>query len=313
MENTILLNLLEKILGKSDKKARENYAFMCPNKCHATKKKLEINLETGQWECWICSTKSNFKGKTIKSLLKRINVSQIYIDELKYVNPSVKIPVPYRNELKFELPKEFISLKDNIKDKYNNTLSKHALAYLKKRNINNDDIVKYNIGFCPEGKYSNRIIIPSYDSKGKINYFIARTYIDDSFKYLNPYLPNKDIIGFELYINWNLPIILCEGAFDAIAIKRNVIPLFGKKISDALMKKIITSQVKSIYLTLDQDARTDMLNHAEMLLNVGKKVYIVEIKDKDPSQLGFKKFTELIQNATPLYFSDLIDKKLDIY
>ena len=51
-----------------------------------------------------------------------------------------------------------------------------------------------------------------------------------------------------MYINWNLPIILCEGAFDAMAIKRNAIPLFGKKISTTLMKKIIESNVEKIYL-----------------------------------------------------------------
>ncbi len=37
-------------------------------------------------------------------------------------------------------------------------------------------------------------------------------------------------IPFEIFINWNSPIIRCEGMFDAISIKRNAIPLLGKNI-----------------------------------------------------------------------------------
>ena len=55
-------------------------------------------------------------------------------------------------------------------------------------------------------------------------------------------------------INWNVPIVLCEGAFDAISIKRNAIPLFGKNISKKLMQKLVTSEVKKVYLALDKDA-----------------------------------------------------------
>ncbi len=39
-----------------------------------------------------------------------------------------------------------------------------------------EDIIKYNIGFCNEGPYGGRVIIPSYDDNGKLNYFIARDY-----------------------------------------------------------------------------------------------------------------------------------------
>ena len=53
---------------------------------------------------------------------------------------------------------------------------------------------------------------------------------------------SKDIVGFELHINWNYPVCLVEGAFDAIAIKRNAIPLFGKTIPDQLKHRIIENK-----------------------------------------------------------------------
>ena len=57
-----------------------------------------------------------------------------------------------------------------------------------------------------------------------------------------------------MFINWSQPIILCEGAFDAIAIKRNAIPLFGKIIQPVLQRKIIEKRVRDIYICLDADA-----------------------------------------------------------
>ena len=113
-----------------------------------------------------------------------------------------------------------------------------------------------------------------------------------------------------MYINWDLPIILCEGAFDAMTIKRNAIPLFGKKISNNLMKKIIESKVEKIYLALDDDALKDAFKHAETFLSYGKKVYLIEMKGKDPNELGFNAFTKLLHNAIKLTTSILLKKKL---
>ncbi len=83
--------------------------------------------------------------------------------------------------------------------------------------------------------------------------------------------------------------------FDAIAIKRNVIPLLGKTIQSSLMKKIINSAVEKIYIALDKDAIKQSLNFCEKLMNEGKEVYLVDLADKDPSEMGFVKFTNLIQ------------------
>ena len=84
---------------------------------------------------------------------------------------------------------------------------------LTKQRINDKDILKYNIGYCDEGLYSNRIIVPSYDSDGQLNFFVGRDFYNSKLKYRNS-PTSKDIIGFDLFINWDEPIILCEGVFD---------------------------------------------------------------------------------------------------
>ena len=156
------------------------------------------------------------------------------------------------------------------------------------------------------------VIIPSYDKNGILNYFTGRSFEKDPFiKYRNPEC-SRDIIPFELFINWDSPLVLCEGPFDAMAIKRNAIPLLGKNIQSNLLKKIVQSTVEKIYIALDTDAMKQSLKHCEYLLNQGKEVYLVELEGKDPSDLGFSYFTKLIQNTYPLDEYSLMEKKLSL-
>jgi hypothetical protein len=106
--------------------------------------------------------------------------------------------------------------------------------------------------------------------------------------------------------------VLCEGPFDAIAIKRNAIPLLGKNIQSSLMKKIVMSSVSKIYIALDKDAQKQALDFCQQLMNEGKEVYLVNMQDKDPADMGFKHFTNIIQDTDPLTFSDLLAKKLTL-
>ena len=98
----------------------------------------------------------------------------------------------------------------------------------------------------------------------------------------------------------------------AIAIKRNSIPLFGKNISKKLMQKLVTSEVKKVYLALDKDAIKSTFKIAEQLLKAGKKLFVVDLDDKDPSDMGFALFTNKIQKSQEFTFSSLLNLKLSI-
>ena len=97
-----------------------------------------------------------------------------------------------------------------------------------------------------------------------------------------------------------------------MAIRRNAIPILGKSISTSLYKKIITSTVKDIYIALDTDARDKALEIGEKFLNQGKRVFLVNLPDKDPSEMGFKAFTQHIQSAEELDLSGIMMHKLDL-
>lgn len=307
----MLMGLVESVLGKGRSTARSNAAFHCPF-CHHSKPKLEIQLHTNEkkenpWHCWVCGE----KGKTLLSLFKKIKAPTNKIQELNLlIKPGSK---QIEQSTTISLPKEFIPLHQiQHLDKIGSIEAKHAIKFLKNRKINEDDILKYNIGFCMEGVYNQRIIVPSYDGNGQLNYFVSRTYLnDESQKYKNPPV-GRNIIGWEYYINWNTPIILVEGIFDALTIKRNVIPLFGKTISEELMKRIVGSQVQKIYVALDNDALKEAIKHCEKLMSYGKEVYLVEMDGKDANEIGFEHFLDIIENTQPLSFSTLLNRKLDL-
>jgi len=311
MNNIKLLQLLESILGKGKSTSGNNVAFFSPFTSHY-KPKLEINLNTtseGQnpWHCWI----SDKKGRTIASLFKQLNLPKERFDQLNRIIERTRYRTNQETEKEdrsAELPQEYkpLWITKNTPD-YRN-----AIYYLKKRGVSVFDILRYRIGYCESGQYSGKIIIPSYGLDGHLNYFVSRAFYEaDKQKHKNPDV-SKDIIGFGMMINWQEPIVLCEGAFDAIAIKRNAIPLFGKVIQTKLQRKIIEEHVKNVYICLDRDAMNRAIEIASRFMSEGLNVYFVELQDKDPSELGFERITKLIADTDVLTYESLMKYKMGL-
>lgn len=315
MVDPILLGLVESILGKGKETSKGNYSFKCFNpKCSSVAKgnnKLEVNLiptlkNKNPWNCWVC----NSKGTTLKSLFNSIKLPQSKYDQLNNILGTTYKVEKVKVEIQVELPKEF---KPFIELRKTDIISRHALHYLiNKRGLTFEDILKHNIGYCETGRYRNKVIIPSYSKEGKLDYFVARAFMEDDSHKLDAPQCDKNIIGFESLINLSLPLILCEGAFDAISIKRNAIPLFGKNISSKLKQLLYSNEVKSIYLALDEDALKNTFKIAEELISMGKRIYVIRLQKKDPNEVGFLEFNKLTHNLIPFTFYDLLKLKLEI-
>ena len=313
-----LLSFLSGVLGDSKTYSNGEIYFNCPI-CNHAKKKLNINIETQQWKCWTCTDDNAMRGKSIFTLLKRLKADKSTFDSLKSIVGVRRYSISDIKSMDnkevildkdvITLPKEFISFKENKKTPD----FKNALRYLTRRNISMCDIVKYNIGYCEDGEYRGFIIIPSYDKECNLNYYIARNYYTNAvIKYKNPEY-NKDIIFNDLYIDENYPIVICEGVFDAIAIKRNAVPILGKYIQDNIKKKIISKQYKDIYICLDADAIKRSVNIIEEFLKNNISTYFVKLDgNDDPSSLGFTKITKKIKEATKVSYYDFLNLKLSL-
>jgi DNA primase len=297
-----LLNRVLKTSGRKLKKTNE-YMFWSPFIAHH-KPKLQINIQTGKWHCWV----SNEGGHNLFQLFKKAKATHDQMDEL-----SKLVGKPnYRRDDSETTKKQVVKLPRDFKSMYeksNSPVYKQAMMYLLKRGVTGNDILKYNIGYCEEGAYRNRVIIPSYDKNGSLNYFVGRDVYNSKLKYKNPPV-SKDVIGFELFINWDEPLILCEGVFDAIAIKRNAIPLFGKTVQSKLKTELYLQSVKKIYVVLDEDAKKDALKLTSKLMENGIEVYFVHMRDKDPSDIGFERMLHKIKNTRRMNLKSFLANKL---
>ena len=302
---TIIISVLDNSLGVGSSLKGNEQAHHCPF-CHHHKKKLQVNLETQNWHCWVCDS----KGRSIQSLLRKLNVDVRDIQKIRDIYGD-EAPSTQKDEfvVKLQLPKEFKSLSKPPKGF--NPDYKQALHYLEVRGITQNEILKYNIGYCSDGLYGGRVIIPSYDCDGELNYFVARSYYEDNkMKYKNPPV-SRNVIVFENQINWNEPLVLVEGVFDAFSVKRNTIPLLGKFFPTKLKDKIFEMGVKEITIMLDSDAVEDSTKHTEFLQKNGIKVKNIIPSDKDAGEMGFDKVTKLIKETEETGWGDLILSKLN--
>ncbi len=299
-----IVNLLNRVLkSQGQELTKENeYMWWSPFVNHH-KPKLQVNIKNGKWHCWV----SGQGGHNLFQLFKKVKATKKQYQELNELSDNFSFEyVPTKQENKeVKLPDEY----KPMWTKSNSPTYKHALKYLQSRGVSQDDMIKYSIGYCEDGLYSNRIIIPSYDNEGQLNFFIGRDIFDSKLKYRNSPTP-KDIIGFELFVNWEEPILLVEGALDAITSKVNSIPLFGKTIMNNLKRRILEKKVKTLYVALDNDAVKDSMKIVEELMNEGIKVHMIKLTEKDPNDIGYEKFTDIKNSTNETSFRELVKYKL---
>jgi len=261
------IRIIEDFLG-GYQKSRDEFLFYCP-KCKHHKPKLSVNFDKDVFKCWVCDYNGRSIGRLVYFYGKPQHREQWKI-EMGIVDMS-EIDKPEAEEIFIDLPEEFISLTS----KQQSPLSLSARAYLKNRGITQQDIVWWKIGYCPDGEYKNRIIIPSFDLEGKVNYFIARNYAGNWNKYLNP-ASKKDFIFNELYLDWNKDITIVEGVFDAI-VAGNAIPLLGSTLrEDSYIFQKIVAKCGKVFIALDSDVKAKEDKIIRLLLSYGVDCYRVD-------------------------------------
>lgn len=325
-----IYNILVLILGESKSGFDEHnyqYQFPCPHciekygNSEASKYNLEVSISRGLFQCWRCMSEDGHMHGSIGKLIKMYGNERL-LDDYRSIIMSMKDSELYKlhfsdlntsiiKEENIKLPSSFKPFKKDGKNNYS------ALKYIQNRGIGWDIIEEYNIGYTEKEenekmrKYSYRVIIPSYNAQGELNYWVGRDYLPkrDKFnlrtKYANPQVKKTEIIFNEGKINWDTDITLVEGAFDHIVVP-NSIPLLGKALDKdyKLYWDLIQKCNAHVNIWLDDDAKEtamqiySLINHG----NLYNKIRFIPMEDgKDASSLyengGYKKIVEHLRNA----------------
>ena len=300
------ISLIESAFGESSiANSGKNVSVVCPvckenSRNTSKKKKLSICLEKGIYHCWVCES----KGKNVATfaykyagidnhirakLSESFNLQQ---EELREKEVLIRIPSDFR----------LLYLDNTIQGKI-------AKRYLRKRGCNSDDLLRFKIGISNESEYVNRIIIPSFSEDMKLNFFLSRSYDENSIrKYKNCDGKKTEIIFNEHLIDWKQPLVLVEGVFDAIKSIENTVPVLGSWIDEShyIFQKIVKNNTPVI-LGMDPDAIPKTMKIAKNLASFGIDVKICNHKEKDFGDMTKEEVKFYIQNAKKYEISDRIE------
>jgi hypothetical protein len=293
------LRFLSMTLGPPQKSGDGiNYAFKCPscNKQSSNKKKLVIRLDNDHFHCWVC----DFRGRSIQSILKKFfpqSLAQYHQDILgkKFDKTTIASDA---SPVDVKIPKGFMLLSQQLQGIDPDV---HAvISYARSRGISEKEMWYFKLGTCTTGRFRRRLIIPSFDEDGSLNYYVARA-IDatQTRKYLNPPVPKKDIIFNEINIRWNQEITLVEGPMDLVKSNYNSTCLLGSSLTESyiLFKKIIKNQTP-VLLALDSDVKIKSHKIAKLLYSYGINVRMLgEHEYEDVGAMPCETFKVLKENS----------------
>lgn len=289
------LEFLEKLLGKCkySHNTKEAEFYCCF--CFHHKKKLSINVETDQWKCWVCGK----GGKSLLYVIRKVGKSpdiKNYLSHFKAKNVRISAIDSAETKFSLSLPDDYRPLIHNL----NTVYGKRAMIYLKNRGITEEDVLFYKIGIS----FGNdRIILPSFDSEGELNFYTTRAIMDGYMNHWSPSVPDgykADCIFNELNIDWSKPVVLVEGFFDMMK-ANNAIPLFGSSmdVSYNVFQRIVHNQLP-VYLAFDSDAVNKSQRIAELFLDYSTDVYCVDVTPyKDVGEMTKETFLQKMQEAKP--------------
>lgn len=278
--------LLVSFLGESKNGMSENgqMQFPCP-KCidekgqkEALKFNLEVNLFKQVYKCWSCSSVDGSMEGRLSTLFKKYSTLSIYNAYKEELDSLIKSKLYDIGEFVDIKPdEEYVTLpKGFTKINLEHCNNINVLNYLSKRKITQAIIDRYNIGYTSwvsdDIGNSNRIIIPSYDSFGDLNYWVGRDYTGKSKnKYKNCTADKKNIIFQESLVDFDADIILCEGAIDCLY-PPNAISMLGKSLTrdSYLYKTLVKKANANIYVCLDSDTKVSETKRICRILGCGR-------------------------------------------
>ena len=169
------------------------------------------------------------------------------------------------------------------------------------------------IGVCEQGEYRNRIIFPSRDKSGKINFFTTRALYSDYKKYLDCEASKSSFVWNELFIDWSESVVIVEGVKSYLKhfSMGNIIPVLGKKIYKGLLLQNLVLNGCDVHIALDPEAQGAALESAERVKSYGLNASLVNLP-KQPDEMDSDDFKECVSKSVSFDKDLLIFQKVSM-
>jgi DNA primase len=212
------------------------------------------------------------------------------------------------------LPKGVYSVSDEV-----GILGKRARAYLESRGFDLKELDSIGIGYCTERNrddagqdYFGRIIIP-FLYRGRLQYFIARSFIGSQPKYKNP---PKEVTGVgkaDILFNQDAldlydEVFVLEGAIDALTLGKKSVASMGWSLSKKQERLMLMSQVQKFVFVPDPGFYQKALKTAMRFID-HKQVYVLNLdrEQGDVNVVGKDRVMSIYRQTKPLTRRDAVD------
>jgi hypothetical protein len=292
------VNLIQRAFGTSimDRDG-VNVAVGCVNKnCSSfekpAKKKLTLRVDNEFYHCWVCGLRGRGLTRFFKIYKPRYFDAASSIFEKRVAEKEEEV-----------LPA--ITLPDNFRMLVTIGSSadpdlKACRNYLLSRGFSQKDLWYFRLGAVSSGRYRRRIIIPSFDSEGFLNYFTARSIdAEAGRKYINPRVKRSEIIFNEMNIDWTRELTIVEGPFDLMKANQNCTCLLGSSLSEKhfLFKRIVQNKTP-VVLALDPDASKKTQDIARLLSSFDVDVKVLDVTPYDDvGEMPLGEFDKMLPTA----------------
>lgn len=278
LTNTQKLKLLQKYFGKAEH-GPEEAAFSCPvcNDVRKDKKKLIIRLADGTFHCWICEA----RGRNFWNLFRKLAPAALHDPQCEGLfgdrRAAPSVATPAESEQAVSLPSQlFLVGLDGAQDP--DILA--VRSYLLNRGLTRNDMLRWRIAATTTGRLRRKAIVPSFDTDGELNYYVARTIDDSPFKYNNCKRPKTEVVFNEVDVDWTMPVTLVEGVFDAMKCPENTVPVLGSSLPrDSVLFRRLWEHRCKVTVAFDPDLKAKSHKVCSELSKAGLEVLQVWAPD----------------------------------
>ncbi|CAK0740543.1 DNA primase [Gammaproteobacteria bacterium] len=324
------------------KRSGRGFTARCPFHEEKTPS-FSVNPEKQTYHCFGCGS----HGTAISFLMAYDRLS--FLEAVESLARSIGVEVP-REDGSVPISNNFYPVLEKVSSTYHEALlsspsAQFAREYLKGRGVNLQSIIKFQIGYAPVGdflvkslsrkviepllevgvlinsqnrirdRFSNRVVFPMRDRRGRVLGFGARAIGNEHPKYLNS--PESSIFhkGNEIYSHWDHHgrqerVLVVEGYLDVISLEQygiqGAVATLGTSVSKTQLDKI-SRLANQVVFCFDGDkagkeAAWKTLNIVMPVLSSDFEVKFLTLPTgEDPDSLirkeGTEQFEKRIENA----------------